>query len=269
MTEPFRQQTGMNFAIAKWQRLNPNLKAGFTTRNGGNSETPFVSLNLGLHVADDWAKVIANRRKLAETVQFPLESWVSGEQIHQTDVHTVTEEDKGKGAANYTTSLKGIDGLITNQTGILCTAFFADCVPVYFFDPVTGYIGIAHAGWKGTVHGICQKMVEALHSADADPADIRVTIGPCISRDAYEVDEHVIGHIPGDLREKTVTPRGNNRFLLDLKQLNIEILLQQGVLRHNIDVTNYCTFRDELLFFSHRREQGQTGRMLGYIGYEK
>lgn len=269
MSEPFQLQTEINLVIEKWQQLNPRLKAGFTTRNGGFSEAPFHTMNLGLHVQDQSEKVIRNRQKLAETVYSPLETWVSGEQIHQTNVHFVTDLDKGKGATAYDTSLNDIDGLITNHNGILCTAFFADCVPIYFFDPSSGYIGIAHAGWKGTVNRIGEKMVEALQSGGADPADILVTIGPCISRDVYEVDERVIRHIPDTFFDKAVVTRENNRFLLDLKQLNIEILLQQGILRHNIDVTNYCTFRDESLFFSHRRDRGKTGRMLGYIGYEK
>lgn len=269
MTEPFQQLTDANLVIKKWQQLNPGLQAGFTTRNGGYSEEPFDTLNLGLHVPDDSENVIANRRELAHIVEIPLESWVSGEQTHQTNVHVVTGREKGKGAGAYDTSLKGIDGLITESKGVLCTAFFADCVPIYFFDPTSGYIGIAHAGWKGTVHRIGQKMVETLQSAGAEPADILVTIGPCISRDVYEVDERVASQIPDDLFDKTVIKQGNNRFLLGLKQLNKEILLQQGILRHNIDVTNYCTFRDEALFFSHRRAQEKTGRMLGYIGYEK
>ncbi|HLS08713.1 peptidoglycan editing factor PgeF [Lentibacillus sp.] len=269
MTEPFQQVTESSLALTKWEQLIPGMKAGFTTRNGGISAAPFNTLNLGLHVLDHSENVIANRRKLTEIVHVPLESWVSGEQTHQTNVHMVTNDDKGKGSTRYDTTLKQIDGLMTNQKGILCTAFFADCVPVYFADPKTGYIGIAHAGWKGTVHQIGRKMVETLQSAGADPADLLVAIGPSISRDAYEVDERVVNHIPDEFFEKVVTPKGNNRFLLDLKELNAEILLQQGVLRHNIDITNYCTFRDEDLFFSHRRDQGKTGRMLGYIGYGK
>ncbi len=111
-------------------------------------------------------------------------------------------------------------------------------------------------------------MVETFKELGTVPANLLTVIGPCISHDAYEVDEQVVGHIPDEWRDKTVTARENGRYLLDLKQLNTEILLQQGVLRRNIDVTQYCTFRDESLFFSHRRDNGKTGRMLGYIGYE-
>ncbi|WP_077326025.1 peptidoglycan editing factor PgeF [Virgibacillus siamensis] len=268
MNEPFRETSELTLTLQKWQQINPDLKVGFTTRNGGCSKTPFHSLNLGLHVPDKYEDVIENRTKLADVLEMPLERWVSGEQTHETRVHVVENIDTGKGSISYDASLKGIDGLITKEPGVLCTAFYADCVPLFFFDPVTGYIGIAHAGWKGTVNRIGKEMIRKFTSAGANPKDIQAVIGPCISKHHYEVDEKVIRHIPLDQQKNTVEERENNRFLLDLKQLNVEILLQQGILRHNIDVTNYCTFTDENLFFSHRRDQGKTGRMLGYIGYK-
>lgn len=267
MAEPFLQNSDLYLHIEKWQRMNDRLKAGFTTRNGGNSQRPFDTFNLGLHVPDRKADVISNRRKLAKDLSIELESWVSGEQIHQTNVHIVKAEDRGKGATSYSSSLANIDGIVANRSDVLCTAFFADCVPLYFFDPDTEYIGIAHAGWKGTVHRIGEKMVDTFKAAGTDPAKLLVAIGPCISRDVYEVDKHVIDHIPEHFRQESLIPLENNHFLLDLKQLNKENLLQQGVLPHNIDITNYCTFHDEALFFSHRRDRGKTGRMLGYIGY--
>ncbi|GAA0445791.1 peptidoglycan editing factor PgeF [Lentibacillus halophilus] len=267
MTEPFQQLTQSVLAIEKWQAICPDLRAGFTTRQGGCSSTPFHSLNLGMHVSDIQENVVTNRQRLTATVPFPLSSWVSGEQTHQTTVHAVTPEDMGKGAHLYKTALPGVDGLITEESGILCTAYFADCVPIYFVDPVSKMAGIAHAGWRGTVHRICEKMVQSFQAKGTNPSDLLAVIGPCISGEAYEVDEHVIRYIPDEWCAKTVTDQGNGRFLLDLKQLNAEILLQQGVIRRNIDVTQYCTFRDESLFFSHRRDYAKTGRMLGYIGF--
>lgn len=268
MTDPFHESTNLTLTLEKWQRINPKLQVGFTTRNGGYSSNPFESFNIGLHVPDKHSDVLANRKKLAEILSFPLEQWVSGEQTHETRVHIAGESDAGKGSTSYDTSLKRIDGLITKQSGLLCTAFYADCVPLYFFDPVTGYIGLAHAGWKGTVNRIGEQMIQKFLDVGANPQDINAVIGPCISKEQYEVNENVIQHIAESDFEKSVEKIGNNRFLLDLKQLNAEILLQQGILSHNIDITNYCTFTDEHLFFSHRRDQGRTGRMLGYIGYK-
>lgn len=267
MGEPFKHGNESYLHIEKWQKLEPRLHAGFTTRNGGLSQSPFDTFNCGLHVQDKYDHVIANRQILAKYLSIPLEKWVAGEQIHQTTVKIVNSEDKGKGAASYQSSIKSIDGLITNKRGILCTAFFADCVPLYFFDPITGYIGIAHAGWRGSVNRIGEKMVRELQSAGVNPATLLATIGPCISQQFYEVDDNVIRHLTIQDKEKTVIPRDDNRYLLDLKQLNVEILLQCGVLRNNIDITNYCTFQDNTLFFSHRRDKGKTGRMLGFLGF--
>ncbi|WP_085992463.1 peptidoglycan editing factor PgeF [Oceanobacillus senegalensis] len=267
MSDIFRQNDTSYLHIEKWQQLHPKLIAGFTTRNGGNSSSPFHSLNMGLHVQDRLDDVLKNRERLAERLQISIENWVSGEQVHGTNLYHVTEEDKGKGATSLDSSLKGIDGLITNKKGIVCTAFFADCVPLYFFDPVTEYIGIAHAGWKGTVNGMAEKMVQSLTEKGAQAHNIQVVIGPCISQDMYEVDLHVIQHIDHRYKDKTIIQKENNRFLLDLKQLNVEILLLSGILRHNIDVTKYCTFKDDALFFSHRRDKGKTGRMLAFLGY--
>ncbi|WP_249869861.1 peptidoglycan editing factor PgeF [Oceanobacillus saliphilus] len=266
MNEPFKGKDESYLHLEIWQKLHPKLVAGFTTRNGGVSNVPYNTFNFGLHVPDSKQDIIKNRKILSDKLNFPLEKWVSGQQVHQTFVKEISAVDQGKGSTDYETSIEGTDGFITDSKGILCTAFFADCVPLFFFDPVTEYIGIAHAGWKGTVGRIAEKMVDAFKERGTDPKDLRVAIGPSIGKENYEVDHHVIGSIEVKERDKTVSPLENNRYLLDLKQLNVEILLQSGVIRHNIEVTNYCTYRDENLFFSHRRDQGKTGRMLGFIG---
>ncbi|WP_067728324.1 peptidoglycan editing factor PgeF [Oceanobacillus damuensis] len=268
MNEAFKGNEESYLHIEKWQKHHPQLVAGFTTRNGGVSSEPYNTFNLGLHVPDSQSDILTNRELLSKKLSFPLENWVSGQQVHQTRIKEITEIDKGSGSDSYQTSIQGTDGIITDRKGILCTAFFADCVPLYFFDPVTEYIGIAHAGWQGTVGRIAEKMVDALKEKGVEPENLLVAIGPSIAKENYEVDDRVIRSIQGSEREKTVTPSKENHYLLDLKQLNVEILLQSGVLRHNIEVTNFCTYRDENLFFSHRRDHGKTGRMLGYIGFQ-
>ncbi|WP_099158006.1 peptidoglycan editing factor PgeF [Virgibacillus ndiopensis] len=268
MNEAFNQKDISYLHIEKWQELNPNLRVGFTTRKGGISKEPFKSFNLGLHVPDDKNDVIKNRQLLSSKLDIPLDDWVAGEQIHSNRIKIINNKDKGRGAVSFQDSLESIDGIITNQAGILCTAFFADCVPLFFFDPVSNYIGIAHAGWKGTVNRIAEQMVLKLQEAEVDISNLLVAIGPCISQKAYEVDDYVINHLSKEMIDKTAIKTKHNHYLLDLKQLNVEILLQCNVLRNNIDITNYCTLRDESLFFSHRRDNGKTGRMLGYIGYK-
>lgn len=265
MSEIFKQDHEM-YLTGPWQEKYPNVTIGFTTRNGGFSKAPYDRLNMGLHVADQPKNVIENRKKLADALSFPLERWVVGEQVHGTKIKIIDHEDTGKGTTSHAEAVKGIDGFITNKKGILCTAFFADCVPLYFYDPVTDLIGLAHAGWKGTVNRMAQKMVEQFKELGADPESILVIIGPCISKPYYEVDDRVIQKVSKELQAKTTAYAGENHYYLDLKQLNVEILLQSGILRHNIDITNYCTFKDQELFFSYRRDEGKTGRMLAFIG---
>lgn len=267
MAEPFQLKNDTHLSIARWEQLDNNLIAGFTTRNGGVSKSHYSSLNFGFHVGDEAEEVLENRSILAESLSFPLDNWVTAEQVHGTEIAVAGKEELGSGARSLESALKGADGLITDQRGMLCTAFFADCVPLYFFDPVTEYIGIAHAGWKGTVNGIARKMTERMVEAGSDPRNLLVAIGPSISADFYEVDENVMKAVPTEFRDKCAIPRENNRFLLDLRELNAEILLQTGVIRHNIDITSFCSYREKDLFFSHRRDGGKTGRMLGYIGF--
>ncbi|SDJ73939.1 peptidoglycan editing factor PgeF [Sediminibacillus albus] len=267
MKDPFQHNDCSTLILQDWLRRDASLTAGITMRKGGVGKPPFETMNLGLHVNDEEDTVLANRRKLADITGFPLDSWVAGEQIHGTDIAIVTSSDKGKGAITTADSLEGCDGLITNQPGILCTAFFADCVPLYFFDPLTGWLGIAHAGWRGTVKGMAAEMVKKLRDQGVALNRLLAAIGPSIGAEVYEVDNYVIEQIPAGLADRVVTWKENSSFL-DLKKLNQEILQQAGIPSENISRTSLCTFSEEDKFFSHRRDKGTTGRMLGFIGYQ-
>lgn len=267
MSDVFQQKDPSFLSIRLWEKHNTSLVAGFTTKNGGVSHSPFNTLNLGMHVNDCHQDVLSNRLQLSNKLDFPLKQWVAAEQVHDTHIHIVGNDDKGKGAETYETSIKDVDGLITQKTEILCTAFFADCVPLYFYDPVTSFIGIAHAGWKGTTNKIGAHMVERLQNLGVNPVNLLVVIGPSISQKRYEVDEKVIKQIDVHDREDVVIKVDTNKYLLDLKLLNKKILLEKGLKESNITTTNYCTYEEHDLFYSHRRDQGKTGRMLGYIGF--
>ncbi|MHA6251372.1 peptidoglycan editing factor PgeF [Oceanobacillus sp. CAU 1775] len=264
--EPFVLKDEQYLQLENMQQDNHHLIAGFTTKNGGRSKGDFSSFNLGLHVHDNEKDVLANREILSKITGFALDDWVAGEQTHGTKVKVVGTDDKGCGAKTTATALKDIDGLVTKEKGILLTAFFADCIPLYFFDPLEGIVGIAHAGWKGTVGEIAKQVVSVFQRQGSKLENIQVTIGPGISKDYYEVDQRIVDFIEPSFYDKVLTEKQNQHFLLDLKALNREILLNCGILRHNIDTTNYCTHRDESLFFSHRRDNGKTGRMLAFIG---
>ncbi|WP_079480361.1 peptidoglycan editing factor PgeF [Halobacillus salinus] len=245
----------------------PNLVCGLTTRQGGVSESPYDSLNMGLHVKDRDEDVIKNRKLLADEVGIPLDRWVMGEQVHGIQVRRVEEDDLGKGTVTLESAVPGVDGLITNQKNTMMAAFYADCVPLYFVDATSGWIGIAHAGWKGTVNGMAKAMIDQLVAEGASIHDLKMTIGPCIRSQHYEVDDRVISHIPSQLREEVLTPTDDHHALLDLKSLNRSLALQAGLEEQNVQMTSLDTYEEERLLYSHRRDQGKTGRMLGYIGW--
>ncbi|MYL33060.1 peptidoglycan editing factor PgeF [Pontibacillus yanchengensis] len=270
MSESFHHTHPSYLEISKWTYSNPNLVAGMTTRIGGEGIAPFDSFNLGWHVPDVKETIRKNRETLANLLQFPLEHWIGGEQVHDTEVYTVKKKDIGKGALSQDNALPNCDGLITNLPNVLLTAFYADCVPLFFYDPVEEWVGIAHAGWKGTVAGMGPEMIRALEDKGVDANHIKVAIGPSISGDVYEVDENVLQHIPSELRvEPTVLDKGNGKYLLSLQNMHKHLLLESGVKEKNIEVSEYCTYQNDHLFFSHRRDQGKTGRMLGFIGLKR
>lgn len=270
MTEPFLQ-SGADASILvmdTWQKQLPGLVAGFTTRVGGVSEPPFSSLNFGLHTKDQNSDVLRNREILSEKLDFPLEQWILGEQVHGKNITVVSKHDSGKGTRTLDSAIPGVDGLITKEEGVLCAAFFADCVPLFFLDIKKRVAGIAHAGWKGTVAGMAEQMVEGFIDAGSEIGDLRAAIGPCISGTHYEVDHKVMEHIDFELKELVSHPTGDGKFNLDLRKMNELLLLRAGLSADQIDVTKRCTFEDEEQLFSFRRDQGNTGRMLGYIGFK-
>ncbi|CQR47779.1 Laccase domain protein [Paraliobacillus sp. PM-2] len=263
--EPFIQTHSSIVELKNWHDSNPNLTVGLTTRKGGVSEPPFDSFNLGLHVNDNKVDVLTNRKLLSQLLHYPIENWVMGEQTHGVAIHVVTPDDKGKGAFHDSTALQDTDGLITKERNVLLSAMFADCVPLYFWDTSTNWIGIAHAGWKGTVNQMAGCMVEKLQEQGANLDTLLVAIGPSIAYCNYEIDQYVYDHIPAKWRNLVTNQLDNSNYLFNLSKLNYYILIDQGIQPKNIYQSSLCTYSDSL-FFSHRYENGQTGRMLGYIG---
>ncbi|MBP0724825.1 peptidoglycan editing factor PgeF [Bacillus sp. RG28] len=274
MTDCFVQTSDLTFVIQPWINSFENLVAGFTTNNNGVSQGYFSSLNVGLHVNDSQADVVKNRELVAETVGFPLQNWVCSEQIHSNKVEKVEVNDLGKGTIDYESCIKGTDGIYTTEKGVLLTSFYADCVPLFFICPEPGLVGLAHAGWKGTTLNIGSELItEWVENEKAKLDSIQVVIGPSIGNCCYEVDEHVYKKINeafnSSIPKNVVTKKENGRFQLDLKEANRQLLINRGIKESNIKVTTYCTSCHPNLFFSHRRDNGQTGRMMSFIGWRK
>ncbi|MFP7477722.1 peptidoglycan editing factor PgeF [Terribacillus saccharophilus] len=258
---------GMYMELGGWSAPE-GIISGITTKYNGVSKAPFDSLNMGLHVGDVPEDVVRNRELLADAIEFPLERWVLGEQVHGTEIAVVTKNEAGRGSRVLADSLPSVDGLITNEKGMLLAAFFADCVPLYFYDSTSEWVGMAHAGWRGTVANMAGKMIEALCANGANKNSMQAIIGPCISKKRYEVDDYIVQQIPEEFRDKVLQPSGSDRYHLDLQELNRLYMLQAGIQDENIFTVAYCTY-DSPEFYSHREDQGKTGRMIGFIGMKE
>ncbi|WNS77095.1 peptidoglycan editing factor PgeF [Bacillus sp. DTU_2020_1000418_1_SI_GHA_SEK_038] len=270
--EPFIFKKSEYFVINEWEEKFPRLLAGFTSKKGGVSKGAYSSMNLGLHVNDSLQSVRQNREHMGEILGFPLHTWVSAEQTHDIHIEKVVKEDRGRGSLQYEDSFNATDGFFTTDTGLLLTLCYADCVPLYFFHEKSKAIGVAHAGWKGTVNGIAREMVAMYKQEGMDIEGLHAVIGPSICGNCYIVDNRVISLINKNLADyhpKPYTQIEDNQYFLDLKQLNKDILIKSGVLEKNISVTNLCTSCENNDFFSHRRDKGKTGRMMSFIGWKE
>nr|WP_275899553.1 peptidoglycan editing factor PgeF [Bacillus piscicola] len=247
-----------------------HVTAGITVRTGGVGAPPYDTLNMAFYAGDKAEAVRENRRRVATDTGFALSDWTVAEQVHGSRIIKVGTEHRGHGAYSDADSVGKADGLYTEEANVLLASFFADCVPLYFFAPDQGFIGLVHAGWKGTAQNIGGTFIRTWEKEEKiSPETIYAVIGPAISQLNYEVDNHVIAKMKAVLpneNEKPWRPVGNNRFHLDLKEMNRQLLAAEGLPVNQIVVSGHCTYDEEDLFFSYRREHGRTGRMLAFIG---
>lgn len=259
-----RSRAGINVWQAEaWASLD--VIHAISDRHGGVSAPPYGSLNLGLHVGDDEQAVLENRRRFAHALNVDADALVVGEQVHGTTVAVVTAEQRGRGAMDRANALPGVDALVTDVPGVVLFGLFADCVPVLLYDPRRRVVGLAHAGWKGTVGRIAQRTVRMLADAfGTRPADCHAAIGPAIGPCCFEVGEEVADRFraanPELVLESTDRPR------VDLWEANACQLREAGIAPERISVARLCTRCLQAVFFSHRGDGGRTGRMAAAIG---
>ena len=238
--------------------------AGFTTRHEGVSRPPYNSLNLGTNTLDSPHSVEGNRSMLTRAFGSTLEKLVTVKQVHGTDL--LVMDSPNPDYAHFH-SLE-CDGIITNQPGVMIGVSVADCVPVLLLDPVKGVIAALHAGWKGTAGEICKKGVAALvEMFGSAPSDVLAAVGPAIGPCCYEVDAPVMESFKRGAGgwELFAVDRGEGRWGLDLAAANRQQLLDSGLTADKISVSDQCVSCNQELFFSYRRDSGDTGRQMGFI----
>ena len=245
------------------------VKHGFSTRKGGVSTGIFSSMNLNFKRGDDPDAVMENYRRMAAALNMRVEDMVLSDQTHTTNVRVITEEDRGKGILKPQ-DYSDVDGMITNVPGIVLVTSYADCVPLYFVDPVRKAIGLSHSGWKGTVGHIGQKTVWKMHEVyGSEPKDIVAAIGPSICQSCYEVSDDVAeafkANFTADEAADILLDKGNGKYQLDLWKANWYVLTDAGILPEHLSVTDLCTACHPELLWSHRKTNGQRGGLSAFL----
>lgn len=239
-----------------------------STRLGGVSTGDCASLNFSYVRDTDKAAVDENFRRMAEVFNAEMDAFVCSDQTHTTNVRLVTEKDRGKGVTRQR-DYSDVDGLVTDVPGLILSTFYADCVPLLFFDPIHRAIGCSHSGWRGTAGEMGRVTVEAMEKYfGSRPEDILAAVGPSICRDCYEVGEEVAEEFEnlfsGESGE-VLTEKGNGKYLLDLWKANEKVLLSAGIRREHLSVTDICTCCNPEYLFSHRASRGKRGNIGAFI----
>lgn len=253
----------------KLSQYSEDLMHGFSTRLGGVSKNHLGSMNLSFTRGDERENVLENHRRFANALEYDETQLVFSNQVHLTNFHKVTKEDCGKGITRESDILE-IDGLVTDEPGIPLITFYADCVPLFFYDPMKKVIAMAHSGWKGTVERIGAKMIsymkEEYHS---NPKDIVCAIAPSICQKCYEVSEDValrfldvFGDKYGD---ELLYKKENGKYQLNLHKACEITLLEAGITKEHLDITDICTCCNPEFLFSHRASNGMRGNLAGVM----
>lgn len=253
LTFPLLEETGI-------------VKHLFTTRTGGVSTGEFATMNFSVDRGDSRENVLENYGRIAEALDVRTEDMAISHQTHTTNIRRMTAGDKGKGILrprDYT----DVDGMVTDEPGLVLVTFYADCVPLYFVDPVHRAIGLAHSGWRGTAGRMGECMVKAMGEHFGSRAeDLYAAIGPSICRDCYEVSEDVAVRFIRMLGEKVAVPgKAPGKYQLDLWLANKLILEQAGISPSRMAVTDICTCHNSGYLFSHRASGGRRGNVAAFL----
>lgn len=264
------EKEGVTFLTYPAFEEMPEIVHGFSTRLGGVSEGIYSSMNLSFTRGDKDEAVKENYRRIAAAIGFEMESIVTSDQTHTANVRRITEEDRGNGITKPR-PYKDVDGMITNVPGVVLATFYADCVPLYFVDPVHKAIGLSHSGWRGTVAKIGKVTVEKMREEyGTKPEEIYAAVGPSICQDCYEVSEDVAEEFRhafcpehwGALFYK----KENGKYQLNLWEANRIVFLEAGIPEDHISMPNLCTCCNPEFLFSHRASKGKRGNLGAFLG---
>ncbi len=258
LTFPLLEQTGI-------------VRHLFSTRLGGASEGIYSTMNLSYTRGDEKEAVDENFRRIAEVLGCSVGDIVCSDQTHTVNLRVVGKQDGGKGILaprDYT----DIDGLLTDEPGVMLATFYADCVPLYFVDTRKKAVALAHSGWRGTVGRMGMCVVDKMRETyGTDPSDIVAAVGPSICQACYEVSEDVADAFAAEFyksgqTDEILESKGGGKYRLDLWRANEIVLQEAGIPAGQIQVTDLCTCHNSEYLFSHRASQGKRGNLGAFLG---
>ncbi len=258
LTFPLIEQTGL-------------VRHLFTTRLGGVSKDIYGTMNLSYTRGDDKDAVDENFRRITRVLKCELGDIVCSDQTHTVNLRVAARKDGGKGIViprDYT----DIDGLLTDEPGLVLATFYADCVPLYFVDVKKRAIALAHSGWRGTVARMGRCVTDKMKEVyGTDPADIVAAVGPSICQECYEVSEDVADAFAQEFRrqgqaDEILQSKGGGKYQLDLWRANEIVLKEAGIPAERIQVTDICTCHNSEYLFSHRASKGRRGNLGAFMG---
>jgi len=253
------------------------VRNAFSTRLGGVSSGYHASMNLGFSNGDDQKLVTENFKRFAKVLDVNPDHIVRTHQTHTTNVHIVTPSDVYDDGMLHTPEYTDVDGLVCNITGVALATFYADCVPLYFVDPVKRVIGLSHSGWRGTVARMGAVTIQTMvNEYGCEVNDIYTAIGPSICQDCYEVSRDVAEEF---VSEFNITDINNNPYLspgretdkyqLNLWECNKQIMRDAGITENHIECANLCTCCNSDWLFSHRASGGKRGNLAAFLMLNK
>jgi len=246
---------------------NTNLAVNaFTTRIGGVSRTPFDNLNLSYNVSDKKSRVAENRKIILDALSIDYRTAVTAQQVHKDKISLVRKEDKGKGAFEYSKGIAQTDAIITDIPGIPLLMCYADCVPIFILDPVKKAIALIHCGRKGTELELTLKTLFRMEKIfETNPRSCLAAIFPSIGSCCYsikkenKIDDYWLNE--EKYNGEPISLQNKSGRSLDLKKANHLQLTKAGLQEKNIFINDICTADHPEIFFSYRRDKGNTGRM--------
>ncbi len=266
----YRERNHIPYLVFPELEKIPGIVHGFSTRLGGVSKGDLSSMNLSFSREKNAENVLENFKRMGDAIGFSIDQLVLSDQTHTTNVREATRKDRGKGII-IQRDYENIDGLVTKEPGVVLATFYADCVPLFFVDPVKKAVGLSHSGWRGTVNKMGLVTVQTMERLyQCDPEDILVGIGPSICQECYEVSEDVIEQFRENFDEKVQNQlydkKENGKYQLDLWKANELVLLEAGIVPEHISVTDLCTCCNAEFLYSHRASKGRRGNLGAFLG---